>query len=91
MPAVAPAWGYTASLAVLAARLRFIGCKRLGGLATGDSLAEGARLLGRKVARTADSRLTNSEGNMAGLVDELLNEVPLAAGPDGCGDAAELL
>ena len=28
---------------------------------------------------------------MTGLVDELLNEVPLATGPDGCGQAAELL
>eukprot|EP00969_Alexandrium_andersonii_P371982 15480707-Alexandrium_andersonii.AAC.1 len=31
MPTVAPAWGYTANLAVLAARMRFIGCRRLGG------------------------------------------------------------
>eukprot|EP00969_Alexandrium_andersonii_P144348 6383517-Alexandrium_andersonii.AAC.1 len=28
---------------------------------------------------------------MANLADELLNEVPLATGPEGCGQPAELL
>eukprot|EP00969_Alexandrium_andersonii_P107303 4733327-Alexandrium_andersonii.AAC.1 len=71
--------------------MRFIGCRRLGGLSTGDSPAEGAKLHGRQLARLADSRLADGEGRLTNLVDELLNEVAVATGPEGCGQAAELL
>eukprot|EP00969_Alexandrium_andersonii_P232949 10284605-Alexandrium_andersonii.AAC.1 len=91
LPTVHPAWGMTANLGVLAARVRFIGCRRLGGLSTGDSLAEGARYCGRQLARLPNGRLVDGEGRKTTLVDELLNEVAVAAGPDGCGDAAEFL
>eukprot|EP00969_Alexandrium_andersonii_P238608 10533244-Alexandrium_andersonii.AAC.1 len=71
--------------------MRFVGCRRLGGLSTGDSLADGARYCGRQLARLPKGGLVEGEGRMTTLVDELLNEVAVAAGPDGCGDAAELL
>eukprot|EP00969_Alexandrium_andersonii_P242102 10692743-Alexandrium_andersonii.AAC.1 len=67
LPAVQPAWGFTANFAVLAARMRFIGCRRLGGLSTGDSLAEGAKYHGRQLARLPDSRLAAGEGKMTNL------------------------
>eukprot|EP00969_Alexandrium_andersonii_P155013 6853476-Alexandrium_andersonii.AAC.1 len=91
LPTMRPVWGLTANLAVLAARLRFIGCRRVGGLSTGDLLAEGAKYLGRKLARLPDRRLADGEGRATAPVGERLNEVPVAAGPDGCGEAAELL
>eukprot|EP00969_Alexandrium_andersonii_P151341 6692087-Alexandrium_andersonii.AAC.1 len=74
MPTISPAWGFTANLAIFAARMRFIGCRRLGGLSTGDSIVEGAKLHGRHITRLADSRLAVEEAQMANLVDELLNE-----------------